>query len=435
MSHAYEIEGGRPLSGEITCPGATKNSGLKCIAACLLAPGTSRIRRVTDIADLRWFADVLSYLGAKLTLNDGVAEVAVPDSLGVEAPYEYVSRMRASTAVLGPLLAREGRARVALPGGDFLGPRPIDIHLRGLEAMGAEINVVHGFVEAKTSGLRGTFINLEYPSHGATENLLMAASLAKGTTTLENAARDPEICDLAAFLTAMGAKIDGAGTPTIVVQGVDELAPADFEVMPDRIVAATYLFATATTGGEVTVRDMVPGHLAMVLETLIDAGMKIDAFEDRVHIVAEDRPRPVDVSTLPYPGFLTDLQPMAMAMLTLATGMSVITENIYDARFFHVDELARMGADIRVERHYAVVRGVEQLTGAEVRAADVSAGAALVIAGLAAKGRTRVEDIIHIDRRYERLEDALTSLGANIERVEGREPSETSPATPARPPA
>ena len=432
MSHAYVIEGGRPLQGEVACPGATKNSGLKCIAACLLAPGTSTIRRMTDIADLRWFSDVLRHLGTSLVLRDGVAEVEVPEDLGVEAPYEYVSRMRASTAVIGPLLARKGRARVALPGGDFLGPRPIDIHLRGLEAMGAHIDVVHGFVEATAKELRGAYINLEYPSHGATENLLMAATLAKGTTTLENAARDPEISDLAAFLTAMGAKIDGQGTPTIVIEGVDQLSPADFEVMPDRIVAATYLFAAATAGGEVTVSEMIPEHLAMVLETLAEAGMTIDAFDDRVHIVADRRPRAVDVSTLPYPGFLTDLQPMAMAMVTLAEGMSIITENIYDARFFHVDELARMGADIRVEKHYAVVRGVEELTGAEVRAADVSAGAALVIAGLAAKGQTRVEDIIHVDRRYDRLEDALTSLGANIERIEGRG---EAVAAPPRPPA
>jgi UDP-N-acetylglucosamine 1-carboxyvinyltransferase len=230
----------------------------------------------------------------------------------------------------------------------------------------------------------------------------------------------------------MGAKIDGQGSPTIVIEGVDSLSPADFEVMPDRIVAATYLFATATTGGEVTVRDMIPEHLARVLEVLADADMTIDAYDDRVHIVADRRPKAVDVSTLPYPGFLTDLQPMAMAMATVADGMSIITENIYDNRFFHVDELARMGADIRVEKHYAAVRGVDELSGAEVRAADVSAGAALVIAGLAAKGRTRVEDIIHIDRRYERLEDALTSLGARMERVEGRgEPV----AAPPRPPA
>jgi UDP-N-acetylglucosamine 1-carboxyvinyltransferase len=260
----------------------------------------------------------------------------------------------------------------------------------------------------------------------------MAAALAKGTTTLENAAREPEICDLATFLTLMGAKIEGAGTNTIVIEGVDELRPADFAVMPDRMVAATFLFATAAATGEVTVRDMEPGHLEMVLEVLSDAGMTIDVTDNSVHIVAEHRPKAVDVSTLPYPGFPTDLQPMAMAMLTLADGMSIVTENIYDARFFHVDELARMGADIRVERHYAAVRGVDELTGAEVRAADVSAGAALVIAGLAARGRTVVSDIIHIDRRYESLESLLSGLGADIKRIPGRE---GGPAAPVSPPA
>ncbi len=419
MSHAYAIEGGRPLSGEVSCSGATKNSALKILAAALLAPGTSEIRRVADVVDVRLFADVLRELGATLTFRDGVAEISVPQRLGVEAPYELVSKMRASTAVLGPLLAREGRAKVALPGGDFLGPRPIDIHLRGLEQLGANIRVAHGFVEASCDGLRGAVLNLEYPSHGATENLLMASVLAKGHTIIENASREPEIADLADFLTQMGAKIDGAGSHTIEVDGVDELKPTTFEVMPDRLEAATYLFAAATTGGEITVRDMVPAHLEIVLETMSDAGRTVDASEDRVHLVAEGRPRAVDVSTLPYPGFPTDLQPMAMAMLTLADGMSIITENIYDARFFHVDELARMGADVRVERHYAVVRGVQELTGAEVKAADVSAGAALVIAGLAARGRTRVEEIFHIDRRYENLEGKLSGLGAAIERVPG----------------
>jgi UDP-N-acetylglucosamine 1-carboxyvinyltransferase len=432
MSQAYLIEGGHPLSGEVACSGATKNSALKLLAASLLAPGTSVIRRVADVADIRWFADVLRHLGVELTVEGGVAEVTIPDRLRVEAPYELVSRMRASTAVLAPLLAREGRAKVALPGGDFLGPRPIDLHLRGLEQMGAEIRVAHGFVEASCPQLRGAVIKLEYPSHGATESLVMAGVRASGRTVIDNASREPEICDLAGFLTRMGAQINGAGTNTIEIDGVEELRPADYEVMPDRLEAATFLLATATTGGDVTVRAMQPSHLDIVLKTLENVGASMDVGTDHVRIRCEGRPKALDISTLPYPGFPTDLQPMAMALLTLGDGTSIITENIYDARFFHVDELARMGADIRVEKHYAVVRGVTELTGAEVRAADVSAGAALVIAGLAAKGQTRVEDIIHVDRRYERLEDALTSLGASIERIEGRG---EAVAAPPRPPA
>ncbi|MGH2760728.1 MAG: UDP-N-acetylglucosamine 1-carboxyvinyltransferase [Actinomycetota bacterium] len=423
MTQAYLIEGGHPLKGEVACSGATKNSALKLMAASLLAAGTTTIRRVADVADIRWFADVLRHLGAELTVEGGVAEITVPQRLGVEAPYELVSRMRASTAVLAPLLVREGRAKVALPGGDFLGPRPIDLHLRGLEQMGAEIRVAHGFVEATCPGLRGAAIKLEYPSHGATESLAMAGVAAAGRTVIDNASREPEICDLASFLTSMGARISGAGTHTIEIEGVDELRPTDYEVMPDRLEAATFLMATAATGGDVVVRDMRPAHLEIVLKTLEAVGISIDVGEDRVHVRADERPNPIDISTLPYPGFPTDLQPMAMSLLTLADGTSIITENIYDARFFHVDELARMGADIRVERHYAVVRGIEELTGAHVKAADVSAGAALVIAGLAARGRTVVEDIIHIDRRYENLEGKLSGLGADIKRVEAPVPA------------
>jgi UDP-N-acetylglucosamine 1-carboxyvinyltransferase len=417
MSHAYVIEGGRPLTGEVTCSGAGKNSALKLLAGALLAPGTSKIGRVPDIADLRWFADVLRHLGATVVYENGTVELTVPERLGVEAPYELVSRMRASTAVLGPLLAREGRAKVALPGGDFLGPRPIDIHLKGLEQLGADVRVVHGFVEASCDGLHGAVLNLEYPSHGATENLLIASVLATGHTVIENASREPEIADLARYLTKMGAKIEGAGTPHIEIEGVDSLEPTDFEVMPDRLEAATFLFATGTTTGDVTVRNMKPSHLDVVLERLSEMGADIDAGSDSVRIRMEGRPLANDISTLPYPGFPTDLQPMAVAMLCKAEGVSIVTENIYDSRFFYTDELARMGADVRVSGHYAVVRGVEGLMGAPVKAHDVSAGAALVVAGLGATGRTVVEDIIHIDRRYEKLEEKFASLGGDIRRV------------------
>ncbi len=424
MSHAYLIHGGHALNGEVSVSGATKNSALKLLAAALLAPGKTTVRRIADIADMRWFGEVLQRLGVDVTWEPGVVTVDVPERLGHEAPYELVSKMRASTAVLGPLLAREGRAKVALPGGDFLGPRPIDHHLRGLELMGADIKITHGNVEASCDGLVGRRLtHIDYPSHGATETLMMAATLAEGRTIIENAAREPEIVDLAKFLGQMGAKISGAGTPTIEVEGVERLHPTSYEVMPDRLEAATFLFATATTGGEVTVRDMEPAHLEIVLDVLAKTGQELDIGTSSVRITSNGRARPLDISTLPYPGFPTDLQPMAMVMLTLGDGTSIITENVYDARFFHGDELARMGANIRVERHYAVVRGVPELTGAEVRASDVSAGAALVIAGMAASGRTMVEDIIHIDRRYERLEEKLRGLGADIQRVNAPVPA------------
>ncbi len=417
MSHAYLIEGGRPLSGEVTCSGSGKNSALKILAAALLAPGTFTIRRVPDIADLRWFSDVLRHLGADLTYDNGTVTLTVPEDLGVEAPYELVTRMRASTAVLSPLLARQHKALVAMPGGDFLGPRPIDLHLKGLEAMGAEVKVVHGVIDASCDGLHGGTVRFDWPSHGATENILIASAMATGRTVIENASREPEIIDLATFLTKMGASIDGAGTNTITVDGVERLTPCDYEVMPDRLEAATFLFATGALGGDVTVKDMRPEHLEMVLEKLAEAGAQLDIGADSVRIRMDGRPNPVDVSTLPYPGFPTDLQPMVVAMLCHADGMSIVTENVYDARFFYTDELARMGADVKVTGHYAVIRGGAQLTGAPVRAHDVSAGVALVISGLAAAGTTTVEEIIHIDRRYENLEGKLSALGANIQRV------------------
>ena len=287
--------------------------------------------------------------------------------------------------------------------------------------LGAEVHVVHGVIEATCEdGLVGGVVRLEYPSHGATENLLIAGVLAKGTTIIENASKEPEIVDLATFLAKMGARIEGQGTSTITIEGVDRVEPADHEVMPDRLEAASFLFATGTTGGDVTVRDMRPKHLEIVLEKLSDAGARLDVGADSVRIQMDDRPRCVDISTLPYPGFPTDLQPMAVAMLCRAHGMSIVTENIYDARFFYCDELARMGADVHVQGHYAVIRGVQQLMGAPVRVHDVSAGVALVISGLAATGNTLVEDIIHIDRRYENLEGKLTALGAKIERVPQR---------------
>jgi UDP-N-acetylglucosamine 1-carboxyvinyltransferase len=422
MSQAYVIEGGHPLRGEVSCSGA-KNSALKLLAASLLAPGTHVLTRVPDIADVQWFCDVIRQLGARVErTGPGALEVTVPERLGVEAPYELVSRMRASTAVLGPLLAREGRAHVALPGGCNVGQRGMDLHFRGLEQLGASVKVAHGFIEAHCAqGLRGAVVTFDFPSHGATENLIMAGALARGRTIIENASREPEIVDLAEFLTECGASISGAGTHTIEIDGVEGLRPATFEVMPDRMEAATFLFAAAATHGDVTVRDMDPTQLDVVLAKLEEAGALLDVGEGSVRLSMGGRPRAVDISTLPYPGFPTDLQPLAIAMLCTADGLSIVTENVHDSRFSYVSELARMGANIRIEGHYAVVRGTDELTGAPVRATDLRAGASLVVAALSAQGSTVVEEILHIDRGHERLEEKLSGLGAEIRRVEAPE--------------
>lgn len=416
MRDCYVIDGGEPLAGHIAVSGA-KNSALKVLAASLLASGRTVLDRVPRIADVDVMCDVLRQLGAGVEwTGDRQVTVDVPERLGVEAPYELVSRMRASTAVLGPLVAREGRARVALPGGCNLGPRRIDLHLRGLEQLGATIGVSGGYLEASASRLRGAVVPLDYPSHGATENLLMAGVLAEGVTVIENASREPEIVDLAQLLTSMSARIEGAGTSRIEIEGVDELRPGRLEVMADRLEAGTYLFAAAAVGGDVTVEALEPAHLEMVVEKLRECGMRVETGDTWIRLVSDGHPHACDVSTLPYPGFPTDLQPLAVTLLTLADGLSIVTENIFDGRFMFVDELARMGADVRIEGHYAVVRGVPALSGAPVRAPDIRAGAALVIAGLAAEGRTVVEDVQYIDRGYEDLAASMAVLGARIRR-------------------
>lgn len=421
MTDVYLIEGGRPLDGEVGVVGA-KNSVLKLACASLLAPGTHRLARVPRILEVDWISDIVRHLGADVVrAGDRVLEIVVPEEIGVEVPYELGSRMRSSIAVLGPLLARRGRARVAMPGGCNLGPRRIDLHLRGLEQLGAEIDIAHGYLEARTAGLRGATVRFDYPSHTATENLMMAAVLAEGRTTIANASREPEVSDLATFLQAMGARVTGAGTRTISIEGVDELTPASHEVVADRLEAGTYLFATAIAGGEVTVQGADARHLEIVLTKLQEAGTEIDVTSKGIRIASEGRPIPVDVSTLPYPGFPTDLQPLAVALLSVAPGLSIVTENIFDGRYMFIDELARMGADVRVEGHYAVVRGVRRLTGAPVRAPDLRAGAALCLAGLAAEGRTIVEDVSQIDRGYEDLPGKLAALGAAIERLPASE--------------
>lgn len=412
----YLIEGRARLSGAVPASGA-KNSALKIMAATLLAPGTCRIDRVPRIADVETMRRVLGRLGATAEFSGEAVTVTVPASLATEAPYDLVRQMRASIIVLGPLLARAGHARVAMPGGCNIGSRKIDLHLRGLGRMGADISFDHGYLDARSERLRGASIALDFPSVGATENLLMAACLAKGTTLIENAAREPEIQDLAVFLRAMGARIAGAGTPTIEVEGVDELRPADHRVIGDRIEAGTFLIAAAATGGEVTVTNVLPEHLDILLSKLTDAGATVDAGVASIRVWMDGRPRATDFVTLPYPGFPTDLQPQMMVLLSLADGTSIATENVFESRFMFVDELGRMGADIRTEGHHAVIRGRDGLQAAEVRAPDIRAGAALVVGGLAAQGVTEVSGVEYIDRGYEGFEWKLAALGASVQRA------------------
>jgi UDP-N-acetylglucosamine 1-carboxyvinyltransferase len=414
----YLITGGVPLEGTVAVRGA-KNSALKLMAASVLAEGDYIIRSVPSIADIYTMKAVLERLGCSVVFEAGTLIIRVPEQIGAEAPYDLVRQMRASIVVLGPLLARRGHARVAMPGGCNIGSRKIDLHLKGLEKMGATIGFDHGYLDASGS-LQGGDIALDWPSHGATENLMMAATLAKGTTVIENAARDPEIEDLAAFLVGMGARISGAGTPVITIEGVDELHPTEHDVVADRLEAGTLLIAAAATRGNVLVEGARAEHLDIVLAKLADAGADIIAANGGIRLSMQERPRAVDFVTLPYPGFPTDLQPQMMVLCALADGTSIATENVFENRFMFVDELVRMGADIRTEGHHAVIRGHDELQAAPVRAPDIRAGAALVIAGLAAQGSTELTGLEYIDRGYEALEETLSTLGASIERAEMR---------------
>ncbi len=418
MSERFVVRPGPPLAGEITVSGATKNSGLKQMAAANLAPGTSIFTNMPPVVDCEVMIEVMRAIGA-------MVEWTGPDTLLVdttgpltpEAPYELVTRMRASINVLGPLLGRCGEARVALPGGDAIGSRRLDMHMRGLEAMGVEVQVVHGFIEARTTALRGARVVLEFPSVGATENLLTAAVRAKGTTVIENAAREPEITALTAYLTRMGAQIVGAGSSTITVDGVGELIPVDAELMADRIEAGTLLMACGIAGGEISLVGPRLEHLEMLAVKLGAMGMKVSPTAEGIWAFSRDRLKAVDIATLPYPGFATDFMPQAVALLAVAQGSGIVTENLFDGRFGFVAELARMGADVRTEGRHAVVRGVERLSGAPVRALDVRAGAALVLAGLAAEGETVIHDVHHVDRGYRDLPGTLAALGADVRRA------------------
>jgi len=411
------VSGGARCTGTIRIAGA-KNSALKLMAAALLAPGRTVLRNVPQIQDCLTMGEVLEHLGAGLAWQGGTVTIDATHLTSVEAPYELVRRMRASTAVLGSLLARAGRARVAMPGGDEIGSRPIDLHIQGLRRMGAQIGSEHGFLVAETRGLHGAAITLDYPSVGATENLMMAAVLARGTTAIDNAAREPEIADIARFLTAMGARIDGAGSSTIEIEGVDELTPADHVTIPDRIEAGTWAAAAVATRGDVTLEHARPDHLDLFLQKLGDAGADVAMTEQGLRIRGTERARAIDFVTLPYPGVATDFQPILMAMLATGEGTSIATENVFESRFLYVDELRRMGADIRTEGHHAVIRGVGRLSAAPVRALDIRAGAAMAIAALSADGVTEISELHHLDRGYEGFVEKLHALGVEVRRVE-----------------
>jgi UDP-N-acetylglucosamine 1-carboxyvinyltransferase len=411
------VTGGTRLAGDVRVAGA-KNSALKLMAAALLAPGRTVITNVPRITDILIMAEVLRRLGCSVSFEGGEVTVDTPAELRVETDYDLVRQLRASICVLGPLLARQGHARVAHPGGDAIGSRGLDMHIAGLEQMGAEITGEHGFVIASApGGLRGATIWLDFPSVGATENLLMAAVLAKGTTEIDNAAREPEIVDICRMLTEMGAHISGAGTSTLVVEGVDDLRPVHHATVGDRIVAGTWAFAAAMTRGDVTVSGIDPAFLRTALDKLVAAGASVETGPDSLRVRMDRRPSAVDVVTLPFPGFATDLLPMAVGLASVSEGVSLITENIFDGRFMFISEMARLGADIRTEGHHAVVRGRERLSSAPVRATDIRAGAGLVIAGLCADGVTEVSHVNHIDRGYPDFVADLRGLGATVERA------------------
>ena len=413
------------LAGTVEIQGA-KNSALKLMAASLLTVGTTRLRAVPDITDVHFMCEVLSAIGAELQRGeDGDLVITTPELLTPIAPYELVEKMRASFVVLGPLLARHGFARVSLPGGDDFGHRPIDMHLRALTELGATFTTEHGYVEGHCDRLVGREIALEFPSHTATDNVMMAAVTARGSTVIENAAREPEVHDLAQMLIAMGARIDGAGTSRIEIEGVDELHPVTHRTVPDRIEAATFLAAVGLAGGRVTLDGARAEHMEMLLEKLVAMGMAIDRFEGGLTVESRGRLRAVDVATLPYPGVATDYKPLLVTMLSVATGVAIASENVFSGRFGYIDELRRMGADITIEGHHAVVRGIERLSGAPVRARDIRAGAALVLAGLVADGCTEVSGVEHIDRGYEHFVTKLRSIGVDITRVEDGPPDRT----------
>ncbi len=419
-NEVIRIEGGNPLQGSVRVAGA-KNSALKLMAASLMTTGTTTLRDVPDIVDVAIMAELLRRLGCEVTHTPAnkVVTIEVPEVITHRADYDLVRKMRASTAVLGPLLVRTGEADVALPGGDVIGSRGLDIHVSGLTQLGATITSDHGYLHAAAkSGLQGAEIILDFPSVGASETLILAAVLARGVTRLENIAREPEVMDLCHFLVKMGADIEGIDSMALTITGVDSLKPTDYTVVPDRIVTGTWAVAAAMTGGEVTIENACPQYLEMPLEKLVKAGAEIDVTSNQLKVNSSGRLTSVDIVTLPYPGFPTDLQPHFIALNAIAQGSAMITENLFEARFRFVQELVRLGADAHIDGHHCFVRGRSQLSGAPVEGTDIRAAAALICAGLVAQGFTTLSDVIHLDRGYENFVGQLQGLGANIVRVD-----------------
>ncbi|MFC5711500.1 UDP-N-acetylglucosamine 1-carboxyvinyltransferase [Thalassorhabdus alkalitolerans] len=419
------VRGGKRLKGTVKAEGA-KNAVLPVIAASLLAEeGTSRIYDVPSLADVYTMKNVLAHLNMDVEYKDNTFIANAEGALGTDAPFEYVRKMRASFLVMGPLLARKGHAHIALPGGCAIGSRPIDQHLKGFEAMGATVEIGQGYIEAKVKGrLQGAKIYLDFPSVGATENIMMAASLAEGTTVIENVAEEPEIVDLANYLNAMGAKVRGAGTGSIRIEGVESLKAAEHTIIPDRIEAGTFMVAAAITRGDVFVEGALTEHLRPLVAKMREMGVKIEEHDNGMRVIGSDILRPVDLKTMPHPGFPTDMQAQMMALLTQAKGTAVVTETVFENRFMHVEEFRRMNSSIKIEGRSAIISGPTRLQGAEVSATDLRAGAALILAGLVADGETHVTELRHIDRGYVNFHEKLKSLGARIERVKVIEESD-----------
>lgn len=412
------VRGGKRLNGTVRVEGA-KNAVLPIIAAALLASdGKNVLSEVPVLSDVYTINEVLRHLNAEVVFENNQVTIDSSKELNIEAPFEYVRKMRASVQVMGPLLARNGRARIALPGGCAIGSRPIDQHLKGFEAMGAKVQVGNGFVEAYVEGeLKGAKIYLDFPSVGATENIMSAATLAKGTTILENAAKEPEIVDLANFLNAMGAKVRGAGTGTIRIEGVDKLYGANHSIIPDRIEAGTFMVAAAITGGDILIENAVPEHLRSITAKMEEMGVKIIEENEGVRVIGPDKLKAVDIKTMPHPGFPTDMQSQMMALLLQADGTSMITETVFENRFMHVEEFRRMNADIKIEGRSVIMNGPNSLQGAEVAATDLRAAAALILAGLVSEGYTRVTELKHLDRGYVNFHKKLAALGADRKSV------------------
>ena len=410
------IKGGKKLKGEVEISGA-KNSALPIIASSILSTEECVLTNVPLLKDIQTIKLVLESMGARVRRDGYTFAIDAKDLKSCEAPYELVKTMRASILVLGPLVARFGEARVSLPGGCAIGTRPVNLHIAGLQKMGAEVEIKHGYVEVRAKRLKGANISFDISTVTGTENIMMAAVLAEGETVIGNAACEPEVVDLANFMIKRGAKIKGAGTDTIIIEGVLRLSGGTYEIMPDRIETGTYLISGAITGGDVTVRRCVPSHIEAVLSKLSVVGVKTEVFSDSIRVVADRGISAVDVRTMPYPGFPTDMQAQIMALMTISNGLSVITETVFENRFIHVPELRRMGAKIKLQENYAVVEGVKSLSGAPVMATDLRASASLVLAGLVAEGQTEVHRVYHLDRGYESMERKLSGLGADIVRV------------------